>query len=177
MRMRSLALVVASAAAIFVPVASSAGNPMDSVDGGGAIVPAPDISAPSQFEVGALSGPLGEEPTGHITDRVTLEEIGGTKTLHGDVRAGCLRVVGNRAIVVGKLPEREQFDIPLGRIEYLALIIEDNGNPVGGHPVDRAVDFVLRAVSAERFCTTFDPATAPFFPLDHGNFVIQDALL
>lgn len=81
MRMRSLALIVASAAAIFVPVASSAGSPMDSVDGGGGIVPAPDISAPSQFEVRALSGPLGEKPTGHITDRVTLEEIGGNENL------------------------------------------------------------------------------------------------
>lgn len=90
--------------------------------------------------------------------------------MHGDLEAGCLRVIGNR------LPETEQFDIPLGRIEYLALVIEDNGNPVGGHPVDRAVDFVLRVVSAERFCTTFDPATAPFFPLDQGDFVIQDAL-
>ncbi len=77
--------------------------------------------------------------------------------------------------MVGLLPDREQFDIPgLGRIEYVALVVEDNGNPVMGQPVDRAVDFVLRAVGAERFCTTFDPATAPFFPLDYGNFVVHD---
>jgi hypothetical protein len=149
---------------------------MDRGDGGGSITPPTEVSAPSHFEVGARSGALGEDPTGHITDRVTLEEIGGTRTLHGDVRAGCLRVIDNRAIVVGKLPEDEEFDIPgLGRIEYLALVIEDNGNPVEGQPVDRAVDFVLRAVSAERFCTIFDPATAPFFPLDQGNFVVEDA--
>jgi hypothetical protein len=170
-----LTLVLVSVAVLLLPATSSGDSPMDRVDGGGSITPPPEISARSHFEVGARSGALGEDPTGHITDRVTLEEIGGTKTLHGDVRAGCLRVIGNRAIVVGKLPEDEEFDLPIGRIEYLALVIEDNGNPVNGRPVDRAVDFVLRAPSAERFCTILDPAAQPFFPVEQGNFVVQDA--
>lgn len=169
-----LAFAVVVVAVLLAPVVSSADSPMDRVDGGGGIIPPTEISAPSHFEVGARSGPLGEDPTGHITDRVLVDETG-PRTLHGDVRAGCLRVLGNRAVVVGQLPESEQFDFPgVGRIEYVALVIEDNGNPEAGHPVDRAVDFILRAVSAELFCTVFDPATAPLFPLDHGNFVVND---
>lgn len=135
---RLMALVFASIAFLCVPATSSANAPMDIVAGGGRIIPPPDIGAPSHFEVGARSGPLGEDPTGHITDRVFFPETG-EMTLHGDVRAGCLRVTGNRAIVVGQLPESEQFDLGFGRFEYLALVIEDNGNPVAGQPVDRAV--------------------------------------
>jgi hypothetical protein len=170
----ALALSVALTAALLVPAVSSADSPIDRVDGGGSIIPPTDISAPSQFEVGASSGPLGEDPTGHITDRVVVDEAG-PRTLHGDVRAGCLHVMGNRAVVVGRLPDSEQFDLPgVGRIEYVALVIEDNGNPADGQPVDRAVDFILRAVGAERFCTVFDPALAPFFPLNRGDFIVSD---
>lgn len=86
-----------------------------------------------------------------------------------------MRVLGNRAVVVGRLPEREEFDVPNGRIKWAALVLEDNGDPVEGQPVDRGIDFVLRDFFADVFCTTLDPAGEPLVPLDHGNFVINDA--
>ena len=172
------ALAFVSVAVLLLPATSSADSPMDQVAGGGSITaPGSGEFVTADYGTGAQSGPLGESPTGHITDRATVTGFTADEQIfHGDVRDGCLRVVGNRAIVVGRLPEREQFDIPgFGRIEYVALIIEDNGNPVDGHPVDRATDAVLREIGKQRLCSTYDPATAQFFPLDQGNFVVQDA--
>jgi hypothetical protein len=177
--MRLIVLLTVSLAALLAAAVPRADGSMDRLDGGGSIVPPPEVSGPSHFEVGAASGALGENSTGHITDRFSLPGVTtGERTFHGDVGQGCLRASWNRAIVVGKLPSSEQVDYPgLGRLEYVALVVEDDGNPVGGQPVDRAVDYILRPVTAAEFCTIFDPATAFFFPLAQGNFVAYDALI
>jgi hypothetical protein len=174
--MGKLVLLTLVVAALVVPTAAAEGT-IDRVAGGGsATFSAGDVSVTDHFEVGAVSGPLGEDPLGHITIRGTILPGGtGEQVFHGDVREGCLRVLGNRAVIVGRMPEREEFDVPSGRIKWAALVLEDNGEPVDGQPVDRGVDFVLTDFWADIFCTTLDPAGEPLAPLEQGNFVIEDA--
>jgi hypothetical protein len=173
---RPVILTLLVAAALAAP-AASADLPIDRVAGGGsATIGLGGVFVTDHFEVGAISGPLREDAQGHITIRGTILPGGsGEQVFHGDVRGGCVRVVGNRAVVVGRLPEREQFQVRSGTITYAALVLEDNGEPRDGQPVDRGVDYVLTDFWAGIFCTTLDPAFEPLVPLDQGNFVIDGA--
>jgi hypothetical protein len=174
--MGKIAPLLLVAAALAAPTAAAEPPTMRVAGGGSATIAFGGFVATDHFELGAVSGPLGEDPRGHITIRGTILP-GGTaeQIFHGDVRQGCVRVLGDRAVIVGLLPEREWFEVPRGTIKWAALVLEDNGEPVQGQPVDRGVDFVLTDFWAEIFCTTLDPAQEPLVPLDHGNFVIEGA--
>jgi hypothetical protein len=172
--MGKIALLLLVAAALVVPTAAAEAPAVRVAGGGSATIGAGGVVVTDHFQVGAVSGPLGDNPRGHITIRGTILPGGSDEQIfHGDVRHGCVRVIGNRAVVVGRLPEREWFEVGSGTIKWAALVLEDNGEPVSGQPVDRGVDFVLTDFWAEIFCTTLDPAGEPFFPLDQGNFVID----
>ena len=165
------------AAALVVPTASAEPPAIRVAGGGSATFGAGGVFVTDHFEVGAVSGAGGEEPRGHITIRGTILPGGSNEQIfHGDVRHGCVRAVGNLAVVVGRLPEREWFEVASGTIKWAALVLEDNGQPVGGEPVDRGVDLVLTDFWAEIFCTTLDPAAEPLVTLDQGNFVIEREL-
>jgi hypothetical protein len=88
----------------------------------------------------------------------------------------CLRVRDNQAVVVWKL-RRSITDPALPGFlgEFGAALVEDNGNPVKGQPVDRMADFVLQATTAQQFCTTdlgfsFAGVAAP---LESGNLIVR----
>ena len=83
-------------------------------------------------------------------------------------------VSGNHAAVVGKLPPSEQFTASNGRlIDYVAVVVEDNGSPDMGQPTDQAVAFLAFDTTGQHVCAgAFSPSAPPF---DHGNFVVQDA--
>lgn len=90
-------------------------------------------------------------------------------TFHGDVSQGCVRVQGNRAIVIGHLPPSEQFDIPFGHMEWVGTHLEDNGVATGG-PVDRGRAFFMRTSSGVNACNpALIPPVAGPEPLSAGD--------
>ena len=165
----ALALGVAAAAPAASPQSLSvAGTAHYESEAGGATVR-------GSVEVGARSDALGATPTGHITLRTISPVSGGPQVFHGDVSEGCLVVVGNTAVAVGRLQEDEEFDVPGApppfRIEFVAVAVQDNGQPVGGQPVDLAQPAFLRAVSAQRVCAGALAITPQ--PFARGNFVVD----
>ena len=136
--------------AIGVPLAS-ADPPNDFVTGGG-------ISAiGTTFGFTAHSGPNGEDPSGHATFK--------NKAADTDRRGHviCLRVSGKRAVFGVKL---DSADTPL----YREFVIADNGNPVGGQPVDE-----LRQSSASNTPPTCSTIPAGGLVLRRGNIQVHDA--
>jgi hypothetical protein len=131
--------------------------------------------AGDHVEVGARADADGSNPTGHI-------ELAGIfpsgTTVHLGGRVDCLRVVDNRAVALARLPEPFTSDEFPGLVfTHLAVVVEDNGPPVDGQPVDRMLDFVLREATAESFCTTdaaFVFLAALGAPLASGNFVVDN---
>lgn len=172
---KALALAAASAAALLFTAATTAAPARDGVFGHGTIEAQPFNG--DSFTVAATSGPLGEDPRGMVQLRTTIDtDLGSvTTTFHGDVSEGCLVVVANKAVAVGHLPEDEQYTLEgFGTIEYAALIVTDNGHPIDGQPVDEAFPVLLRASSAARVCAGLTPLGLT--PIDHGNFVVEDAM-
>jgi hypothetical protein len=99
----------------------------------------------------------------------------GLTVFHGDVSQGCVRVQGNRTLVVGHLPPEEQFDIPFGHMEWVALHVEDNG-VVTGSPVDRARVSFSRTTSGSNHCNASAdpfPGAAPVIALDSGDVTLS----
>jgi hypothetical protein len=168
---RALAVGVAALLAIAAPAPAASDG--DRVAGFGTIEAAQFLNG--DFQVAAHSGPLGEDPSGHVTVRAS---DGDSMTFHGDVSQACLIVVGNRAVAVGRLPEDEQFSTPgFGTVEFVAVLVEDNGHPVAGHAVDRAFAVLLRASTEALLCASrLVPASFATVPIEHGNYVVEDAL-
>jgi len=154
---------------------AGADPPRDFVVGAGTIEADPFLG--DSFSVSAHSGPLGEDPRGHVNVRTT-NLAGDRQSFHGDVSEGCLIVTGNRAVAVGRLPEDERFVEPTtGRtIEFAAVIVEDNGHPVKGQPLDRAFPVLFFTATAARACAGLLPASLVTVPIDRGNVVVNDAL-
>lgn len=171
--MRKLTAAAAAALALAWPAAAtpSAGTMVHVAGSGvgtGALVG-------DHVEVGARADADGSNPTGHL-------ELEGTfpsgATLHLGGRVDCVRVVDNRAVVLARLAEPFTSDeFPGFVFTHIAVVVEDNGEPVDGQPTDRMVDFVLRQATAESFCTTdaaFVFLAAVGAPLASGNFVVDN---
>lgn len=155
MRRRSV-LATAGLLAVAAPSAALADPPQDFVTGGG-------ISrVETRFGFTAHSGPTGEDPRGHATFKNFL---GQNSDRSGPVY--CLRVVGNAA-VFGIVDERDD-----GTTVFRQFFVRDNGNPVGGQPVDE-----LREVGdgspVPLACA--DPAPLTGLILQHGNIEVRDAV-
>jgi hypothetical protein len=173
--MKALTVVACALAALVFAGAGSGGGGHDLVAGGGVqtlTVEQVGDNETDVFSVGATSDPDGSNPRGAV--HLTTTELGGERSFTGDVKDGCVLVTGNQAIVVGKLPESEWITIEgFGVVDYLEVAVRDNGNPVGGQPTDEALPILLRDQTAHAVCAGL--RTFPTFPLDHGNFVVQDA--
>ena len=109
------------------------------------------------FTVSAHSGPAGEDAQGELHFRV-----GAFADATADVT--CLRVTGNRAIVAGKV--RQGTTLVPG-YDYLYLIVQDNGEPIGGEPVDKAGVLIA---TADFDCGFLDVINT----LDNGNITVED---
>jgi len=131
---------------------------------------------PATIDLAAASDLGGANPSGSITLTSPTVFAGATTTVfHGDIVAGgCVRVQGNQAIIVGKLPAGEVFTFTgppaFGPITHVAALIEDNGVS-SGTPVDRASAVWLKSTSATNFCTTkpFSDVTSQVIGLDAGD--------
>jgi hypothetical protein len=157
----------AALAALLCAAAAAGANTTVSVSGAGAYT---QNGGAETFRVGARSDLDGTNPEGNVT----VDALG-QGTFHGDVSQGCLRVVGNHAVVVGLLPESEQFLSGSGRlIEYVALFVEDNGPPERGQPVDRVASLLLSAAGERLVCAGGQPGALATVPLERGNVRVDD---
>src|SRR3989442_4636764 len=119
------------------------------------------LVAGDHVRVGARSDADGTAATGHLEIEGFFN---GVEPIHQSAAVECVRVQGNRAVVVGRLPAPFTSDQTPGVVyTHAAVLVEDNGAPVGGQPVDRMLDFDLRESTAHAFCDT-DLAFA-FLPL------------
>lgn len=174
--MKRLVSAVAFAAALAIVPAAGSETAGDSVAGTAHFEAAGGIS--DSVEVGAQSGPLGENPRGFLVLRTINPITGEAQVFHGDVSEGCVRVTGSGAIVVGKLPPEEQFNVPPPApqpflIEFIGLIVADNGEPMNGQPVDLAQPIFFRGISAQNVCAGILTPLPPQ-PFESGNFVVID---
>jgi hypothetical protein len=135
------------------------GGPNDLVAGTGQFVVGVDVF----LHVNALSGPLGEDPRGHLVFRAEPPAVPIPFDLRGEIT--CMRVIGNAATVSFRITASKAFLPPT--ITGGLFSIVDNGE--GGAP-DQFEGFPLPAP-----LTTCPP---PFGgrPIERGNFVIHDAL-
>jgi hypothetical protein len=107
--------------------------------------------------INAKSGPNGESPRGHFFLRQGSLQFRGSVT--------CMRVVGNRASVGGRVNKSNPAGPPVG--SGFVQFIEDNGEP-GRNDRSQTV-FVP---SPPMTCPV--PIT-PFFVVARGNYVVHDA--
>lgn len=182
MRRHVVGVAIGVAALAATSVAVAAAN-RDRASGAGTVtLTFPGFHEVDHFAFTGHSGPLGEDPSGQVTLQVReSEQPIGTDETHfkGDVTEGCVRVDGNRAVVVGKMRERDQFHAPgappvLGPVTYVAIFAEDNDG-VTGRPPDRALPLLLFARTGERVCAGQLALYALMSPLDRGNIEIRDA--
>lgn len=126
--------------------------------------------AGDHLEVGAGSDVGGLNPRGHVEVQGTLF----TTTFNDGGPIVCIRVVGNRAVVVWQqrqslvVPEQPDVVRPYG-----AVFIEDNGDPIGGQPVDRMADFAVQTINVHFFCESDLVGFFLAFPIASGNFVVD----
>lgn len=166
-----LALLVATVAAVVASVAA-AGSGSNRVDGGGVVTAQGETD---EFGVGASSDADGSNPSGTLVLRA-LGADGTYQTFHGDVSQGCMIVAGNTALVIGRIPESEQFTVPgFGTVEYDALYVVDGGNPSRGQPADEVFTPLLKASSEQHLCAGAAFPVGPY-ALDHGNVTVTDAV-
>ena len=173
--MGKLALMAAAVAALtWTAGGLSASGDVVHVSGAGV---AGEVLFGDHVEVGAAGDAAGTSANGHLEIEGTLVTVNGNEPLHTGAQVECVRVHGNRAVVAGHLREPFTTDLLPGFVfTGAAALIEDNGPPAHGEPVDRMVDFVLREQTLEAFCSTdlaftFDALLAP---LVSGNYVVND---
>lgn len=163
--------LVALVAAILAPAAGGNSNQWG-VTGSGT---GTGLVAGDHVMIGAHSDVGGTNVRGHAEATGKLNGVGQVYNLGGELI--CLSVVGNKALAVWKL--RQPLVVPgFPEFDWEGAYIEDNGEPVGGQPVDRMVDFVLSRPGMESFCATSaaDFAFAALAePLGSGNFVVRDS--
>jgi hypothetical protein len=152
------------ALSLIVPLAASAshspggGPDLDKVDG-----TVEDVF-PSTLHVNAISNPDGTEARGKFYYRADVSTFFPALDEVGEVT--CLRVVGNRAFVGGRIDRSKLPTFP-GEGNGFLFLVTDNGEP---GDMDAHLDFPL----------TTPPTTCPvpgfhFFPHKRGNFIVHDA--
>jgi hypothetical protein len=127
------------------------------------------------FGFSAHSGPLGQDPQGHMSFGLSLAPPF-PKVAQVTVDVTCLTVVGNVATIGG---EFTHVNAPGGGPVPVVqegggglFVVTDNGNPVNGQSLDQfAFVSVLNA----------PPTICPFFgavagPLANGNILVHDVL-
>jgi hypothetical protein len=128
-------------------------------------------TAAFQFSLGATG--VTTDPNGsNINGAVSFQGLNaGIPSFTGKVT--CLVVVGNLATVGGAA----DIDFaPFGQFKGFAFQVLDNGQPVGGQPVDLLSPVYLLPESPTEDSCVF-PGLAPEFPMTEGNVVVRDALL
>jgi hypothetical protein len=121
--------------------------------------------------VSAHSGPLGEDPLGHVSATAPLEK-GNTDEKQGRWRVTCVNVAGKLAAIGGVPTQAASNDAEP------ALFVFRDGGPGGGTPVEPdGFQFLPGRIGDPSACP--DPsllviaAGAP--PIESGNILVHDA--
>jgi hypothetical protein len=152
----SLSFVLVTMAAAQGPAAD--GPPKDFVTGGGHHSFLPD----AQFTISAHSGPLGEDPKGHMSFK---EE--GQPRVRSNVT--CLTIVGNQAFATGVI---ERPAAAAGQLMVMHAV--DSGERGGIAPDLLRFSFVPFIVPHHNRPGCFLPVLPPV-PVTQGNIVVNDA--
>ncbi|MFL5962092.1 MAG: hypothetical protein ACJ757_04280 [Gaiellaceae bacterium] len=165
---RRLAIAVAVAGMLVLAPVAGATAGQWSVTGSG--VGAGNVAG-DHLELAARSDVGGATPSGYAEGQFSV----GDAQYNDGGQVLCLNVVGNRAVIVWRL--RFSVANTSNTFPYGAAVIEDNGEPVGGQPVDRMIDFVLSPPNLAFFCTPAAVTLLDVFggvPIESGNFVVSD---
>jgi hypothetical protein len=142
-----------------------------SVSGGGI---GAGLVAGDRLELAAQADTGGLNVSGTAENQFTL--VGSQFNNGGQVV--CLTVQGNRALVLFRYRTPVTVaGLPGETFPYGGAIIEDNGNPVDGQPVDRMADFSVQEQNAQFFCDnpSVDVFAAVLQPMASGNYVVSSA--
>jgi hypothetical protein len=142
---------------------ATAGGAKDHVRGGGSNGSAVD----NHFSINALSAADGSDARGRFEFHDTES---GPPTERFDAEVRCLRVVGNRATVVGRITNSRPNEGLEGR--YVIVRLEDNGPPRRGESVDEIRNALQPADAPQPSCPP--PADIADRGLSNGNIVIDD---
>lgn len=125
-----------------------------------------------RFGFGA-TGITSEADGGDPHGAVNFQGLGPTyPTFHG--RVTCLAVLGNIATVGGAA---EIVFPPFGTFHGFAFVVQDNGEPVGGQPVDLfGAIALLPSPPPEEGCV-FPLLFPPVTPLSEGNVTVHDSVV
>jgi hypothetical protein len=124
---------------------------------------------PQNVGVSAHSGPLGEDPFGHVSSTIIPdEEPAATNQVR--FRVTCLRVAGNLAAIGGIQTNAASNDSPPGA--NFVLVVRDSGLP--GGTGDGFQLLIGRTIAEE--CADFLPRAGGAPPIQHGNILVHDAM-
>lgn len=166
----TLALLLSLVAAVGVANATHSENedfdgpPKDFAVGSATLLEYVVSSKKADLSFAAYSGPLGEDPRGHINPRI---EPFAEATSH----VTCLGVLGNRAAVAGEVEESSP-----GRVRGVAIFAEDNGKPSEQTP-DRAGVVRFFALKNTDVCPVLLGLVSSgfsLFPVEQGNVTVHD---
>lgn len=137
----------------------------------------------ARLSVGAHSGPLGEDPTGHIRAKGDPDGPGPMEPFELEGEVTCMQVApkpggsGFRAAIKYRFKHAEGSAEPFdgGGVQ---IFIEDNGNPAGGQSVDRTTFDPPQPAGV--FDANADQCDDPnsrfgYDEIESGNFVVRDA--
>jgi hypothetical protein len=127
------------------------------------------------FGFSAHSGPLGQDPQGHMSFGLSLASPF-PKVAQVTVDVTCLAVVANVATIGG---EFTHVNAPGGGpVPFVQegggglFVVTDNGNPVNGQSLDQFA-FVSVGNTPPTICPFFGPVAGP---LANGNILVHDVL-
>ena len=161
---RLLCLSLAALALGLVPAATADSNGPKSSSQDYATGSAKFTAIDAHVIVDAHSGPAGEDAHGHFA----LDQAG-LIDYFADVT--CLKVVGNEAVMGGVITKEKTGLTGIVGTGVLQFVV-DNGEPGAALPTpDRSVTFFTGVPPP--VCPPPDPF--PFFPVDQGNYVVNDA--
>jgi hypothetical protein len=168
--MMLLALIALAAVPALAGATHSSGEgdrpDRDMVNGGGQL-PAPPGIPTNNFSHNA-KGDLFD-----ADGRIHFHERGGEFKINGDVL--CVRAEGNRASI---LYEDAAGTRPARTTAGGVIYVEDNGQPLGGQPVDRENNNRLTRQQLDQQLGNGcpDPSNAVTYPLRNGNLTVHDGV-
>ena len=166
--MRRLAGTSVAAAALLVAATPGAnathsgpgGPPKDFAVGGGI------TAIGTHMGFSAHSGPGGEDPSGHATLKNRDPAFSNIAERKGHVV--CLNVAGNRAVFGIEIDNPDPGELP-----FRTFLVQDNGRPRNGQPVDTIRGGGPEGTVTRPTCETVPQMIDPAI-LRHGNITVHD---